>query len=46
MKLLFKQRFFSWFDSYAIYDDRKSTRLNSRHGYISYAGVCLKKKIL
>src|SRR5687768_18232389 len=25
--------------------DRKSTRLNSSHGYISYAVVCLKKKI-
>src|SRR2546429_1214233 len=25
--------------------DRKSTRLNSSHGYISYAGFCLKKKI-
>src|SRR5256884_1403240 len=24
--------------------DRKSTRLNSRHGYISYALFCLKKK--
>src|SRR5256884_3779898 len=24
--------------------DRKSTRLNSRHGYISYAAFCLKKK--
>src|SRR2546429_5775608 len=24
--------------------DRKSTRLNSRHGYISYAVFCLKKK--
>src|SRR3989304_3524654 len=23
--------------------DRKSTRLNSSHGYISYAGICLKK---
>src|SRR2546422_3700247 len=23
--------------------DRKSTRLNSSHGYISYAGFCLKK---
>src|SRR5687768_18221963 len=23
--------------------DRKSTRLNSSHGYISYAGLCLKK---
>src|SRR5256884_3916885 len=26
--------------------DRKSTRLNSSHGYISYAVFCLKKKIL
>src|SRR5687768_17993494 len=25
--------------------DRKSTRLNSSHGYISYAVFCLKKKI-
>src|SRR5687768_18269330 len=24
--------------------DRKSTRLNSSHGYISYAVICLKKK--
>src|SRR2546429_2673872 len=24
--------------------DRKSTRLNSSHGYISYSGFCLKKK--
>src|SRR2546422_3310598 len=24
--------------------DRKSTRLNSSHGYISYAGFCLKQK--
>src|SRR3989449_3231416 len=24
--------------------DRKSTRLNSNHGYISYAGFCLEKK--
>src|SRR2546429_987156 len=24
--------------------DRKSTRLNSSHGYNSYAGFCLKKK--
>src|SRR5687768_17553050 len=30
----------------AFYDstDRKSTRLNSSHGYISYAVFCLKKK--
>src|SRR2546422_4075946 len=26
------------------YADRKSTRLNSSHGYISYAVFCLKKK--
>src|SRR2546422_4161161 len=28
----------------AIEGDRKSTRLNSSHGYISYAVFCLKKK--
>src|SRR5687768_17961104 len=28
----------------AGYLDRKSTRLNSSHGYISYAVFCLKKK--
>src|SRR2546422_1882580 len=28
----------------AIERDRKSTRLNSNHGYISYAVFCLKKK--
>src|SRR2546422_5007152 len=27
-----------------ILTDRKSTRLNSSHGYISYAVFCLKKK--
>src|SRR2546429_1385046 len=27
-----------------IHKDRKSTRLNSSHGYISYAVFCLKKK--
>src|SRR2546422_8612689 len=27
-----------------IVSDRKSTRLNSSHGYISYAVFCLKKK--
>ena len=26
MKLLFKQRFFSWFDSYDIYDESGETR--------------------
>src|SRR3989449_3015132 len=28
----------------AVPKDRKSTRLNSSHGYISYAVFCLKKK--
>src|SRR4030042_3120664 len=28
----------------AIHGDRKSTRLNSSHGYISYAVFCLKQK--
>src|SRR5205809_7840303 len=28
----------------ASWKDRKSTRLNSSHGYISYAVFCLKKK--
>src|SRR2546429_2952690 len=27
-----------------LHADRKSTRLNSSHGYISYAVFCLKKK--
>src|SRR2546422_2571128 len=38
-------------DGLALFDipdasgiDRKSTRLNSSHGYISYAVFCLKKK--
>src|SRR5256884_3695489 len=30
--------------SAAVEEDRKSTRLNSSHGYISYAVFCLKKK--
>src|SRR2546429_3510195 len=29
-----------------IFRDRKSTRLNSRHGYISYAVFCLKNKVV
>src|SRR2546429_4405059 len=31
---------------YSVFEsgDRKSTRLNSSHGYISYAVFCLKKK--
>src|SRR2546429_2981660 len=28
----------------SVKQDRKSTRLNSSHGYISYAVFCLKKK--
>src|SRR5687768_18161727 len=34
------------FDAWHVYQplDRKSTRLNSSHGYISYAVFCLKKK--
>src|SRR2546429_4947831 len=33
------------FTASVIYDlDRKSTRLNSSHGYISYAVFCLKKQ--
>src|SRR2546429_5112861 len=34
-----------WTGVVATYIDRKSTRLNSSHGYISYAVFCLKKKI-
>src|SRR2546429_5181918 len=29
---------------WSVSSDRKSTRLNSSHGYISYAVFCLKKK--
>src|SRR2546429_10033049 len=35
------KRFMSKFSRFL---DRKSTRLNSSHGYISYAVFCLKKK--
>src|SRR2546422_6922804 len=31
-------------DGDGLKTDRKSTRLNSSHGYISYAVFCLKKK--
>src|SRR5205809_7843261 len=34
----------SMFDDRDPNRDRKSTRLNSSHGYISYAVFCLKKK--
>src|SRR2546422_8317897 len=30
--------------TFDVAEDRKSTRLNSSHGYISYAVFCLKKK--
>ena len=40
MKLLFKQRFFSWFDSYDIYDEAGSTVYVVR-GQFSW-GHCLK----
>src|SRR2546422_8364557 len=32
------------FNDGVAFRDRKSTRLNSSHGYISYAVFCLKKK--
>src|SRR3989449_9933262 len=35
---------FAWASYNPIVRDRKSTRLNSSHGYISYAVFCLKKK--
>src|SRR3989449_7888058 len=39
------QVFRGFFQGRYIFDrDRKSTRLNSSHGYISYAVFCLKKK--
>src|SRR2546429_6013177 len=38
------KRSFSPFRSRPPQEDRKSTRLNSSHGYISYAVFCLKKK--
>src|SRR2546422_8321888 len=34
----------TWTASTGWRTDRKSTRLNSSHGYISYAVFCLKKK--
>src|SRR5687768_17937902 len=34
----------AWSGQRADGKDRKSTRLNSSHGYISYAVLCLKKK--
>src|SRR2546429_3750456 len=37
-----KHRMAGWYRHHQL--DRKSTRLNSSHGYISYAVFCLKKK--
>src|SRR2546422_1627652 len=34
----------AWLETAPLTLDRKSTRLNSSHGYISYAVFCLKKK--
>src|SRR2546422_3101477 len=34
----------TWFISVLALRDRKSTRLKSSHGYISYAVFCFKKK--
>src|SRR2546422_8464950 len=38
-----RMEIFAWLRS-CVTPDRKSTRLNSSHGYISYAVFCLKKK--
>src|SRR2546429_6645549 len=45
-ELRVRTAFQKWFEAHAdrIGRDRKSTRLNSSHGYISYAVFCLKKK--
>ena len=40
MKLLFKQRFFSWFDSYDIYDESGNT-VYTVEGKLSW-GHCMK----
>ena len=40
MRLLFKQRFFSWFDSYDIYDEEENT-IYTVKGQLSW-GHCLK----
>src|SRR2546429_1104667 len=38
------QRYIDTPIGFSPWKDRKSTRLNSSHGYISYAVFCLKKK--
>src|SRR2546422_7196178 len=37
-------RLHDYYERFPFTTDRKSTRLNSSHGYISYAVFCLKKK--
>src|SRR5687768_17827209 len=41
--ILHSRHQYHWHTGY-VPPDRKSTRLNSSHGYISYAVFCLKKK--
>src|SRR2546429_5558659 len=44
-KFVLSERIRTWPDQGPyVLKDRKSTRLNSSHGYISYAVFCLKKK--
>src|SRR2546422_7201075 len=40
----FLRQFWRLLNRRIVRGDRKSTRLNSSHGYISYAVFCLKKK--
>src|SRR2546422_5962190 len=44
LEVAFLNGFAGDFGSHQVTIDRKSTRLNSSHGYISYAVFCLKKK--
>src|SRR5687768_18355627 len=43
-KIIFDSKIIKFQHVELISKDRKSTRLNSSHGYISYAVFCLKKK--
>src|SRR5687768_14654014 len=43
-RTLFPDMISNWRTDFGQGEDRKSTRLNSSHGYISYAVFCLKKK--
>src|SRR2546429_7180169 len=44
-EIAYAASFIEWFaEEGKRVEDRKSTRLNSSHGYISYAVFCLKKK--